>query len=130
MTARPDPACTTRAESAAVRRRGRKTDPGDADPLPALSPGFCDFCGGRVPRRPGTPRKRFCAAACRVQWWRMARMRGGQLYQLAVLWRKHRGAKGTPGEGKIGEIAALVDRWAAEDRAAAALAERSARDAG
>jgi len=36
--------------------------------------------------------------------------------QMLKLWRKHRGRKGTPGEGMIGDIATRVDQILAEDR--------------
>jgi hypothetical protein len=36
--------------------------------------------------------------------------------QMLKIWRKHRGSKGTPGEGMIGEIASRVDAILGEDR--------------
>jgi len=36
--------------------------------------------------------------------------------QMLKVWRKHRGARGTPGEGMISEIAERVDAILSEDR--------------
>ncbi|MEM6477836.1 MAG: hypothetical protein AAF647_02195 [Pseudomonadota bacterium] len=41
-----------------------------------------------------------------------------------MLWRQHRGAKGTPGEGALSKVAQSVDAWLAEDRSRIAALRR------
>jgi len=36
--------------------------------------------------------------------------------QMLKVWRKHRGARGSPGEGMIGQVASRVDQMLIEDR--------------
>lgn len=98
-------------ETARKAQGARLTHQGDAQQLPALVPGHCDQCGKAV-----SVRRRFCSEVCRKAWWKKARNRGAQIYQLALIWRRHRGRKGTPGAGMITRIAALIDMWARVDR--------------
>jgi hypothetical protein len=46
----------------------------------------------------------------------VARTRGAKLYQHALLWRRYRGRKGTPGAGRMTLLAAMVDAWLKFDR--------------
>ena len=41
---------------------------------------------------------------------------GKAVMQMLKVWRKHRGAKGSPGEGMIGQVASRVDAMLEEDR--------------
>ena len=79
-------------------------------PMP-LQSGSCDFCGGEAPAG-----RSYCCKACRVAYNNLLGRQGKSVMQMLKVWRKHRGAKGTPGEGMLGEIATRVDAILAEDR--------------
>lgn len=85
-----------------------------AEPLEhlPLKPGECDWCSGKTKRR----RDRYCSNACRAAFKNWAKARGARVIPLLLSWRKHRGAKNTPGAGKIGTIAQLADEFLAERR--------------
>lgn len=104
------------AQSQPVTESRHRIDRGDVERLPALRPGFCDECETRITGTAKARHARFCSARCREAWWRKARLRGAQLYQHAVLWRRYRGRKGTPGAGRMGIISRLVDAWISADR--------------
>lgn len=87
-------------------------DHGDVADNAPLRRGLCDQCGDRLT----SGQKRFCSADCRRTWWIVARQRGGALMHALYRWRLYRGRKGTPGEGAIGDVATLVDRFMATDR--------------
>lgn len=76
-----------------------------------LQRGSCDFCG-----RSTVGGRTYCGKECRVAYNNLLARQGKTVMQMLKLWRKHRGAKGTPGEGMIGEIATRVDAILAEDR--------------
>jgi len=76
-----------------------------------LTRGSCDFCGQATAEG-----RTYCGKECRVSYNNLLARQGKSVMQMLKLWRKHRGAKGTPGEGMIGEIAARVDAILAEDR--------------
>lgn len=76
-----------------------------------LDRGCCDWCGSRVPRG-----RTYCDASCRVAYNNLATRQGKAVVQMLKLWRKHRGAKGSPGEGQMTRIAARVDLMLEEDR--------------
>jgi len=76
-----------------------------------LQRGLCDWCGNTAPRG-----RSYCGKECRVAYNNLLARQGKSVMQMLKLWRKHRGAKGTPGEGMIGEIATRVDAILAEDR--------------
>jgi hypothetical protein len=80
------------------------------EPMP-LQAGLCDYCGGKCLRG-----RSYCGTACRVAYNNLLARQGKTVMQLLKIWRKHRGAKGTPGEGKITEVAARVDAILEEDR--------------
>jgi len=73
--------------------------------------GLCDWCGNATPLG-----RTYCGKECRVAYNNLLARQGKSVMQMLKLWRKHRGAKGTPGEGMIGEIATRVDAILAEDR--------------
>lgn len=89
-------------------------DHGDVQENAPLRRGLCDQCGDRLT----VGQKRFCSDACRRKWWIVARQRGGALMHALYRWRLHRGRSGTPGQGAIGDVATMVDRWMSEDRIA------------
>lgn len=60
----------------------------------------------------------FCSRECNRRYYGRLANRGAQVLEMLMTWRIHRGAKGTPGEGMLTEIAAKVDGFVAEDRAA------------
>lgn len=76
-----------------------------------LQRGSCDFCG-----RPTVEGRTYCGKECRVAYNNLLARQGKTVMQMLKVWRKHRGAKGTPGEGMIGEIATRVDAILEEDR--------------
>lgn len=79
---------------------------------PPLYPGCCEWCGVDVlpDRNTCGPR---CEAALQVAEKTVARRALAEL----KLWRRHRGRKGTPGEGAMTRLAALTDAHLAESRA-------------
>lgn len=96
------------------------------DPTP-LDRGCCDWCGSKLPRG-----KIYCDASCRVAYNNLQTRQGKAVVQMLKIWRKYRGAKGTPGEGQIGRVAARVDLMLEEDRArkkAAAERRKASADA-
>jgi predicted nucleic acid-binding Zn ribbon protein len=76
-----------------------------------LQRGSCDFCG-----RSTVKGRTYCGKECRVAYNNLLARQGKTVMQMLKVWRKHRGAKGTPGEGMIGEIATRVDAILEEDR--------------
>jgi predicted nucleic acid-binding Zn ribbon protein len=76
-----------------------------------LQRGLCDWCGNAT--RQG---RTYCGKECRVAYNNLLARQGKAVMQMLKVWRKHRGAKGTPGEGMIGEIATRVDAILEEDR--------------
>jgi hypothetical protein len=85
-------------------------------PMP-LRRGVCDWCGAKTPRDSmGQPRA-YCGKDCRVKYNNLLATQGKAVMQMLKVWRKHRGAKGTPGEGVLGDITTRIDRILSEDRA-------------
>lgn len=78
----------------------------------ALHRGRCDWCGAPVSRG-----RIYCSPQHRASYRNLLAAQGKSVMQLLKLWRKHRGAKGTPGEGKITAVAARVDEMLQHDRA-------------
>lgn len=97
--------------------RGRLTDHGDVETLPALRPGYCDYCGTQLSKAKRARRSRFCSAECRKNWWDMAKVRGARIYQLMMIWRSTFGKAGTRGAGMISRVSAILDDWRRADAA-------------
>jgi len=80
------------------------------DPEP-VQRGACDHCGAKTKRG-----RSYCGPTCRVAYNAILARQGKAVIQALKIWRKHRGGKGTPGEGKLTAVAARVDAMLAEDR--------------
>lgn len=78
-----------------------------------LTPGTCEVCGKPCELTDAT-----CSLACEAILHKREMKQGRELVRELKLWRKHRGRKGTPGEGGMTRIAARVDAMLKEDRAA------------
>ncbi|WP_299686734.1 hypothetical protein [uncultured Tateyamaria sp.] len=104
------------AQTPFTPKRGRMTMHGEAERLPALRPGFCDYCGKPLSKQAKARHARFCQAKCREHWWIMARNRGAQLYQMLRIWRRDRGRSGTRGARMLGRITSLIDAWVRFDK--------------
>lgn len=87
--------------------------PDRREPMPTmpLQRGRCDWCGGDTEKG-----RTYCGRECRVAYNNLIARQGKSVMQMLKVWRKYRGAKGTPGEGMIGEIATRVDAMLEEDR--------------
>lgn len=75
----------------------------------------CRLCGGDFRQKRAD--QVFCKPAHRKTFHRRAELRGAKAVELLIAWRMTRGGK----KGILGEIAAVVDGWIKEDRAAGAL---------
>lgn len=80
-------------------------------PTMPLVKGRCDWCGAKTRQH-----KTYCGTDCRVQYNNLLTRQGKSMMQMLKIWRKHRGRKGSPGEGIISEIAERVDLLLEEDR--------------
>lgn len=87
-----------------------RTRPAPKPTMP-LQRGLCDWCGSRVPKG-----RTYCHAGCRRAYSNLLARQGKSVMQLLKLWRRPRGAKNTPGEGRLTEIAERVDAILDEDR--------------
>jgi hypothetical protein len=76
-----------------------------------IKPGACDWCGSKTPRG-----RIYCNPDCRKRYNNLLGAQGKAVMQMLKQWRHHRGRKGTPGEGMIGEIAHRVDQINREDK--------------
>lgn len=81
--------------------------------LPPISAGQCDWCGGEI--KP--PSTNYCSPACRTKYGNVLIKQGKQIIQAAKHWRKHRGRKGTNGQGMMQIISDKVDDFNREDTA-------------
>lgn len=79
-------------------------------PMP-IEEGRCNECGTATP-----PDLVYCNTECGQRYNNRLAQQGKSVMQLLKVWRKHRGAKGTPGEGKMTDIAARVDIILNNDR--------------
>ena len=86
-------------------------EPMEAKASMPLQRGSCDFCG-----RTTAEDRTYCGKECRVAYNTLLARQGKSVMQMLKVWRKHRGARGTPGEGMISEIAERVDAILSEDR--------------
>lgn len=85
-----------------------KTSMLDTEPL---TPGTCEWCGKTCELEDAT-----CSLTCEAQLVRLEAAQGRLVIRTMKKWRKHRGRKGTPGEGAITEVASLVDGFNKNDR--------------
>lgn len=76
-----------------------------------LTPGYCEWCGN-VTELENTA----CSLTCEAQLRRLDAQQGRAVLRVLKKWRKHRGRKGTPGEGAMTETAVMVDRFLKNDR--------------
>jgi predicted nucleic acid-binding Zn ribbon protein len=76
-----------------------------------ITPGTCEVCG-----KPCELEDAACSIPCEAALARREREQGKEIIRLAKLWRKHRGRKGTPGEGALTRIASAVDAMLQADR--------------
>ena len=85
-----------------------KTNALDKTPL---TPGVCEWCGKLCELEDVA-----CSLSCEAQLHRVEAVQGRMVLRTLKRWRKHRGAKGSPGEGAITEVAQLVDSFLKNDR--------------
>lgn len=76
-----------------------------------LTPGTCEWCG-----KPCEEEDVACSLSCEAQLNRLDAAQGKVVLRVLKRWRKHRGRKGTPGEGAMTEVATVVDRFLRNDR--------------
>ena len=80
------------------------------DKMP-LTPGNCEWCGNLCEMEDVA-----CCLSCEAQLNRLEATQGRIVLRHLKRWRKHRGRAGTPGEGAMSEITALMDRFLKGDR--------------
>ena len=76
-----------------------------------LTPGVCEWCGKNCEMEDVA-----CSLSCEAQLHRVEAVQGRMVLRTLKRWRKHRGAKGSPGEGAITEVAQIVDTFLRTDR--------------
>jgi len=76
-----------------------------------LTPGTCEWCGKDCEVEDAA-----CSLSCEAQLVRLESAQGKIVLRVLKRWRKHRGRKGTPGEGAMTEVAKLTDRFLRNDR--------------
>lgn len=76
-----------------------------------LTPGCCEWCGNICELEDVA-----CCLSCEAQINRLEAAQGRIVLRVLKRWRKHRGGKGTPGEGAMSEVAAITDRFLKLDR--------------
>lgn len=79
--------------------------------LAPITPGSCEWCGA-----PCLPEDTCCSVACEARLMKHEKDTARSVLRTLKLWRKHRGRKGTPGEGALTKLAAEVDALLQEDR--------------
>ena len=78
----------------------------------------CTNCGGNFHARRGQGQhKRFCDDACASRFRSRCAARGKVIVPLALAWRGGRGKKDTVSAQAYAELTAVLDSYAAEDRA-------------
>ena len=68
-------------------------EPMEAKASMPLQRGSCDFCG-----RTTAEDRTYCGKECRVAYNNLLARQGKSVMQMLKVWRKHRGARGTPGD--------------------------------
>lgn len=76
-----------------------------------LTPGRCEVCD-----KPCELEDAACSIQCEAVLARREREQGKEIVRIAKLWRRHRGRKGTPGEGALPKLAAMIDAMLTADR--------------
>lgn len=76
-----------------------------------LTPGTCEYCGDVAEMEDSC-----CSLSCEARLARLEAAQGQAVLRVLKRWRKHRGRKGTPGEGAMTEVANLTDRFLKADR--------------
>lgn len=76
-----------------------------------LTPGCCEWCGNLCELEDVA-----CCLSCEAQLNRLEAAQGRIVLRVLKRWRKHRGMRGTPGEGAMTEVAAITDRFLKLDR--------------
>ena len=76
-----------------------------------LTPGNCEWCGNLCEMEDVA-----CCLSCEAQLNRLEATQGRIVLRHLKRWRKHRARAGTPGEGAMSEITALMDRFLKGDR--------------
>lgn len=76
-----------------------------------LTPGTCEWCG-----KPCELLDTACSLSCEAQLVRLEAAQGKMVLRVLKRWRKHRGRKGSPGEGAMTEATQMVDRFLKTDR--------------
>lgn len=76
-----------------------------------LTPGTCEWCG-----KPTELENVACSLSCEALLRRQEAQQGLIVLRHLKRWRKHRGRKGTPGEGAMTEVATMVDGFLRADR--------------
>lgn len=76
-----------------------------------LTPGTCEWCGKDCETDDIA-----CSLTCEARIAREEAVQGRIVLRVLKKWRKHRGRKGTPGEGAMTEVGALTDRFLRTDR--------------
>lgn len=76
-----------------------------------LTPGTCEWCGKDCEMEDIA-----CSLSCEAQLNRLDAAQGKIILRVLKRWRKHRGRKGTPGEGAMSEVAQITDRFLRIDR--------------
>lgn len=80
------------------------------DKIP-LTPGVCEWCGNICEMEDVA-----CSLSCEAQLHRLEAYQGRTVLRSLKRWRKHRGRKGTPGEGAMTEVANIIDLFLKTDR--------------
>lgn len=76
-----------------------------------MMPGTCEWCGKDCEVRDVA-----CSLSCEALLARLEAVQGQRVLRMLKLWRKHRGAKDTPGQGTLTEVASAIDGFLRTDR--------------
>lgn len=79
--------------------------------LTPVHPGTCEWCGKLCELEDSA-----CSLACEAKVNQLDAVQGRAVLRALKLWRKHRGRKGTPGEGKMTDVANMIDGFLKNDR--------------
>lgn len=85
-----------------------KTNALDKTPL---TPGTCEWCGKDCEMEDVA-----CCLSCEARIHQQEAVQGRMVLRVLKRWRRHRGRKGTPGEGAMTEVATMVDGFLRTDR--------------